>query len=227
MYWLVLPLVAAFYDWKTGEIPDWITVPGVIIAFFYGLAEDPSILPGFLSFAFTGYLLYRYGLVGGGDVLLILSTLPFLSSLPGGVLLPFIVLLGGFITTTTLYGIYYNRNRPILILPIFFLPLFLLPLYGTLLFALVEKDRFVKEVDVEELQKEDILAEMPPGFNKRVIEEGDKEKLRALGYEKVKILVNLPKMGPGLFITYVALLFWKEIVKFSLLIPVQALFLLF
>ncbi len=227
MYWLILPLVAAIYDWKTGEIPDWITIPGVVLAFFYGLLKQPSILIPFISFAVVGYFMYRYGFVGGGDVLLILSTIPFISNLPGGVFLPFLVLLGGFVTTTTLYGIYYQLKKPLLLAPLLFIPIFLIPLYGTLLFALVGKERFVREVNVNELKEEDVLAEIPPGFNKKVIEKGDKERLRALGYEKVKILVNLPKMGPGLFLTYLFLVFWREAVKFSLMIPVQALFLLF
>ena len=224
MYWLIIPLLAALWDQKTGEIPDWITVPGITITFFYGLVSDPSVIVSMILFGVLGYLLYRYGLTGGGDILLILSTIPFL---PDPILSPFLVLLGGLVITSLLYGIYYNLNKPHLIIPVPFLPLFLLPLYGTLLFALVDKKRFVKEVRVEELVEEDVLAESLKGFPKKVIEKGDKERLKELGYERVKILVNLPKMGPGLFLAYLLIVFWERVSGFILLSPVQALFLLF
>jgi hypothetical protein len=104
------------------------------------------------------------------------------------------------------------------------LPLGVSLLYSVLLFALLDKSRFIREVSVEDLQEEDILAEPVKGFNKKVIEKHDKEVLRKLGVKEVKILENLPKMGPGLFLSLLVLLFPLESVKFLSIDPVLILF---
>jgi prepilin peptidase CpaA len=64
---------AAFCDWRRGEIPNWLTLPPIMIApLVYGLAFGVeyalhSLGATFLS-ALIPYLLFRRGAMGGGDV---------------------------------------------------------------------------------------------------------------------------------------------------------------
>jgi prepilin peptidase CpaA len=64
---------AAFCDWRRGEIPNWLTLPPIVVApFVYGLAFGieyalHSLAAAFLS-ALVPYLLFRRGAMGGGDV---------------------------------------------------------------------------------------------------------------------------------------------------------------
>lgn len=76
--------VAAVLDVKKGEIPDWLTVPafgvGVVanaaLAFgspkTMGIAAGSAILGGAVC-AFLPFLLFRRGLMGGGDVKLFMA----------------------------------------------------------------------------------------------------------------------------------------------------------
>jgi prepilin peptidase CpaA len=65
--------VAAFCDWRWGQIPNWLTLPPIVAApFAYGLAFGMehalrSLVAAFLS-ALVPYLLFRRGAMGGGDV---------------------------------------------------------------------------------------------------------------------------------------------------------------
>lgn len=199
--WLIAG-IAGIWDAFTEEIPDWITVPGTVLAFFYYLLH-PSGLPSFLLFALFGYLLYRYGQIGGGDVLLVLALSPFIKYPFPGFTLFFLSL----ILSSSFYGILFSLwTRPFLVLPIPFLsPIFAI-LYSSLLAATTDKKLFVREVGVEELRPEDILAEPIPGFGKMVVEAKDVERLRKMGVERVKIMVNLPRMGPFIFLAFLVLL---------------------
>jgi prepilin peptidase CpaA len=64
---------AAFYDWRRGEIPNWLTLPPIAAApLVYGLVYGlefalHSLAASFLS-ALVPYLLFRRGGMGGGDV---------------------------------------------------------------------------------------------------------------------------------------------------------------
>jgi prepilin peptidase CpaA len=70
---LGVSMVGAIHDWKSGEIPNWLTLPPLLIApLAYGLAIGPEHAAR--SFAAAGlnvvvpYLLFRRGGIGGGDV---------------------------------------------------------------------------------------------------------------------------------------------------------------
>jgi prepilin peptidase CpaA len=64
---------AALCDWRRGEIPNWLTLPPMVVApLAYGLAFGieyalHSLAAAFLS-ALVPYLLFRRGAMGGGDV---------------------------------------------------------------------------------------------------------------------------------------------------------------
>ncbi len=64
---------AAWCDWRTGEIPNWLTLPPVVVApLAYGVAFGiefalHSLTAAVLS-ALVPYLLFRRGAMGGGDV---------------------------------------------------------------------------------------------------------------------------------------------------------------
>lgn len=79
--WLVaiaLAAVATFCDWRKGAIPNWLTLPPLVVApLFYGLSYGPTVAAySVLSAAACGlvpYLLYRCRAAGGGDVKLLAS----------------------------------------------------------------------------------------------------------------------------------------------------------
>jgi prepilin peptidase CpaA len=64
---------AAFCDWRRGEIPNWLTLPPIVVApLVYGLAFGlehalHSVAATLLS-ALGPYVLFRRGAMGGGDV---------------------------------------------------------------------------------------------------------------------------------------------------------------
>ena len=73
---LCIAIAAAFTDWRRGQIPNWLTLPPLVIApLGYGLAlgAEPAlrcVWAAALS-GFVPYLLFRRGVMGGGDVKLL------------------------------------------------------------------------------------------------------------------------------------------------------------
>jgi len=70
---LGVAIVGAVCDWRSGEIPNWLTLPPLLVApLAYGLATGPeyaarSFAAACLNMAIP-YLLFRRGGMGGGDV---------------------------------------------------------------------------------------------------------------------------------------------------------------
>jgi prepilin peptidase CpaA len=70
---LCVAATAAFCDWRRGEIPNWLTLPVLLLApSSYGLAFGieyalHSLAAGLLG-GLVPYLLFRRGAMGGGDV---------------------------------------------------------------------------------------------------------------------------------------------------------------
>ncbi len=188
--WQIITLIGGIWDAITGEIPDWITIPSVTLSILYTLTFNQTLIIPFLLYGSIGYLFYRYGITGGGDVLLLLSVIPFAGWGIG------MIFIWAILLATLFYGIYYNLRWGI------FFPL-LPPLLSTLLASALlqrRRDIFVKEVPVEDLRQEDVLAEIPEGWNKRVIESGDKELLISKGIKRVRVYYNLPRLGPFIFL---------------------------
>ena len=70
---LCLAAIAAVCDWQRGEIPNWLTLPALLVApSAYGFAFGVEYALHSLAAAFLGglvpYLLFRRGAMGGGDV---------------------------------------------------------------------------------------------------------------------------------------------------------------
>jgi prepilin peptidase CpaA len=66
-------LIAAVYDWRSGKIPNWLTLPPLVIApLSYGVVQGwsglASSLLGLVLCGATPYLMYARGGMGGGDV---------------------------------------------------------------------------------------------------------------------------------------------------------------
>lgn len=73
---LCVAAVAAFCDWQRGEIPNWLTLPALLLApLAYGLAFGIEYalhsLAAALLAGLVPYLLFRRGAMGGGDVKLL------------------------------------------------------------------------------------------------------------------------------------------------------------
>ncbi|MBT8467633.1 MAG: A24 family peptidase [Deltaproteobacteria bacterium] len=70
---LCVSATAAFCDWRRGEIPNWLTLPVLVLApVSYGIAFGieyalHSLAAGLLG-GLVPYLLFRRGAMGGGDV---------------------------------------------------------------------------------------------------------------------------------------------------------------
>jgi len=83
---LVVSALGAFTDWKKGEIYHWITFPLIIIGVGMNVYEAQYIAFGLAGIVFAiGYILYKTGKLGGGDVMLftgIALTVPFFGGHP-------------------------------------------------------------------------------------------------------------------------------------------------
>ncbi len=70
---LALAALAAYWDWRTGEIPNWLTLPLLIITpiAYLIFVDRESAMASVVGCACCGlvpYLLFRIGAIGGGDV---------------------------------------------------------------------------------------------------------------------------------------------------------------
>jgi prepilin peptidase CpaA len=70
---VALAAVAAFWDWRTGLIPNWLTLPPLLLApllYFFVQGGDPALFSalGILGGGLPAYVLFRMGAIGGGDV---------------------------------------------------------------------------------------------------------------------------------------------------------------
>ncbi|MCB9666538.1 MAG: prepilin peptidase [Myxococcales bacterium] len=73
---LVVCAVAAFTDWRTGQIPNWLTLPPLVIApIYFGLTEGAwglaRSLLGILICSLVPLFLFWRQAMGGGDVKLL------------------------------------------------------------------------------------------------------------------------------------------------------------
>ncbi len=226
---LVASLIAAVIDGFTGEIPEWLTVPTIVLGIAYAAVSGyavPSIAVAAITLA-VGYALYYTGQLGGGDVLLLAGIgawIPTVVPENFGILAyvlntPLTILVLGLIYSSIFFSIYYSlrlckkkRWYCLAIAPYPFLPPLLAATYGTVLtayFGTAHREYlFVRERRVENLLPEDVLAEsvecLPPG--KKVLERKDIMLLQKSGVKTVKVLDNLPRFGPFIFLALVTVL---------------------
>ena len=86
----------------------------------------------------------------------------------------------------------------------------------------IRKEFFLEEVKIGELEEDDILAsdflkeEEANKINagmKGVIDKKLQERIKALGFNKVKVYRNLPKFAPFVFLGVVASIAWPEVLN--------------
>ena len=70
---VVLAAIAAFTDWRTGEIPNWLTIPPIVVAplaylLAYGTPGMIASLIGIGACGLVPYVMFRQDAIGGGDV---------------------------------------------------------------------------------------------------------------------------------------------------------------
>lgn len=70
---LFIVVVAAYRDWRTGEIPNAVTLPALLLApalYFIAYRTDGLVFSGtgLLACGLMPYLMFRLGAMGGGDV---------------------------------------------------------------------------------------------------------------------------------------------------------------
>ncbi|GEM_PF-3071152 len=210
-------IAAGIYDAFTGEIPEWITVPMIVLGLIYAWWQGFIVAAAVVAVVtfIIGYAFYYTGLLGGGDGLLltgIAAWAPFVKigvvSLPT----PLIVLPLSLVLSPLFYGPFLalrlaeKRARlwALAVIPEILLPPGFAAVYASGLTAYIgdkyREDLFVEEKPVDALVPEDIVAEpvdvLPPG--KKVLEKKDIELLRNAGIRSVKTLEHLPRLGPFL-----------------------------
>jgi len=70
---LLIAAIAAVTDWRTGEIPNWLTLPPMVVApVAYGIMQGiwgaVGAIAAIVVSGLVPYLLFRRGAAGGGDV---------------------------------------------------------------------------------------------------------------------------------------------------------------
>jgi Flp pilus assembly protein protease CpaA len=222
--------ISAIIDAYTGEIPEWITVPtillGLIYAWFFGFFWT-ALAVVVITLA-LGYALYYTGQLGGGDVLLLAGIGAWIpTALPqsfGWIAIafnvPLIILFLGLLFSSVFFSVFYSlqlgeENKTFLWIPLGYaiLPPALAVTYGAVITSILgtkyREVLFVREKPIDDVLPEDVLAEeipeLPPG--KKVLEKKDIALLKERGVKTVKILDNLPRFGPFIFLA-LALLLW-------------------
>jgi len=70
---LGVAMIAALCDWRRGKIPNWLTIPPIVAAplaygIAFGIEQALRCLAAAVLSALIPYLLFRRGVMGGGDV---------------------------------------------------------------------------------------------------------------------------------------------------------------
>jgi prepilin peptidase CpaA len=70
---IAISVVAALYDWRTGKIPNWLTLPPLVVALLYyayiqGFEGATTSLLGLVACGVVPWLLFRQNAMGGCDV---------------------------------------------------------------------------------------------------------------------------------------------------------------
>ncbi len=225
--------IATVTDIRKREVPDYLAYFFIVTAFLlrlwyteiYGVSFIIGALIAFVVTFTLGFLLYRNGLWGGGDVFM-LAGVAAAFGLDDFFFIDFLLnffVIGSLygVLATLIYGRKEIRLTPKLIaglallpIPFLFLPWNFSLVIGIALFALLNWDLFkrieksmVLEVPTSQLSEGDWLAEEIKIGNRK-IKAGSyglsKEDIRLLRKhrKKVKIRVGIPFV-PSFFITYV------------------------
>lgn len=257
---LLFTSLSAYLDHKSGEIPESLTLPMILLGILLSLLEGdlgllvfPAVFSAFLvPFFFVGYL-------GGGDVLLfsglsfLLPYMPKISPIAQEPFIPFpllIFLISGLLGVSLFTFVSIKKlgkkvkvgrgdliqslllSSALLLVLFVWLGMGLLSIKGfffllflTILTFLVYSLRstmieqlFLKEVSVEDLEPEDVVAvefaeeKVRKYFKlRRVVLKKDKEKLKSLGVSVVPVLTGLPRFGPVILVSLILCLIFGDI----------------
>jgi len=105
---LVAAVLAAWFDLRTREIPDWITIPLVLAGIIFSLVERGFWVTGgtlLLGGALAEFL-YRRKVFGGGDLKLLLGL-----ALAGGPLYGLVVFYASLLAALPLFLFYMIREK--------------------------------------------------------------------------------------------------------------------
>lgn len=100
--------LAAWFDVRAREVPDWITLPLILAGIVFSLVERGFLVTGgtLLIGGALAELLYRYKVFGGGDLKLLLGL-----ALVGGPLYGLAVLYGSLLAALPLFLFYMLKRR--------------------------------------------------------------------------------------------------------------------
>ncbi len=107
---LLAGIIAAYTDWKTGYIYDWITYPLIAIGIILSALTQQwlGILLGVAIYG-IGLLVYRTGKIGGGDIKL-LAGMALVQPVFAGMIFVFAVLFVAALTACLGLSVYYVGN---------------------------------------------------------------------------------------------------------------------
>ncbi len=105
---IIASIIAAYTDFKTGYIYDWLTYSFIILGAVFAIFSE-NILWAFGQFAIVfalGYVFYKAGKFGGGDIKF-LAGIPLFFPFYAGFPFILVVLLFASLFAILVYGIYY------------------------------------------------------------------------------------------------------------------------
>lgn len=251
-------IIAAYTDVKTGLISDKLTYAMIGAGLILNAIDFDIMLFSVGAAVFIlGFLAYRFGKVGGGDVKLLTGIaflLPFYGNFIFVVNALFIAAAVSVVALAIYYslkyamrGIEWKSEMPGIVqatflgiaIIIYFFTLMNLKimhvqsaifLSGIMLFALlflalqhgIRKNFFLKEVELEKLEEDEILAEefleaetkKSLGMKfKGVLGKKEIEKLREIGVKKVPVYREMPPFAPFILIAAIISLLQPNIIS--------------
>lgn len=104
---LAVCTTAAIYDLKTRLIPDWITIPYLLLGLAFSLAQHGlSALVIFIALFLLCEIVYRLNVFGGGDLKLLLGIAFF-----GGLKFGFLVFYFSLLAALPLFLVYMLKEK--------------------------------------------------------------------------------------------------------------------
>ncbi len=171
---------------------------------------DTILVPDAISLQILGMILlgtvmYIFGEIGGGDVLLWAALVPYLPTFLDIPMLLFLIPLS-LLLSTLFYAIYFGAEKKLLVAPLFFLRGLSAFIYAIflLLYATNMGNKLYVKKKIFEVQPEDIII---VDGKRMTVNREDIERLREKGIKEVYVLEGAPRLGPFIALAYLLLKF--------------------
>ena len=240
---IIAGLIASYTDFKTGYIHDWLTYPLILLGFIFMFISGEfyySLLVFAIVFA-LGYLFYRTGKLGGGDVKLLAGIalfFPMYEGFPFVLLVMFFASLSAMLIYGTKYFIYLVKTKPqnlmrnsilaalfSLLISVFFwkqlsvaIGIFYVLFVGSMSYIyreIIQENMYSSRVKIKDLLDDDLVS---LGVDRSVIIPLDAKLLQKIRIERdandeVIVYRKLPIFAPYILIGIIASLFLSKYIS--------------